>query len=257
MSRIGDTRWTPGKLIDSWIYEVKDITLEKKGYNGDAGDDATDEEKYPIVKERIVNRKVTIEVKMEKVLEVSDAPPHPLDRVKLYLTCKELDIKLEGTDLEALRAAMWAKLDERFAIKWERYYLVEVGRESIHRGTGTGMTVSYDDVYKGTTHDGKLLMRRWAYREEKIEPWPGRFKSDRGKVIACIEATEANRLALEEFCKRMDLLREKLSDFLKPENIAQTLANLHTLRLLPPPEPEPEPKKANAKTKSTTVSDAD
>lgn len=255
MSKIGDTRFTPGKLIDTWIYEVKDVTQEKIEYVPDKdrdGDDA--EDKYKTVKERVVNRKVTIEIRMEKTVVNSDAPPHPLDKVKLVATVKELDIKIQGTDLEAIRAAIWANLDERFAIKWERYFLVEVGRERIYSGIGTGLNVSYTDVYKGTTHDGKVLMRIWRYRDEKIEPWPGSFKNDRGRVIACIPATDTNEAALKEFCARIDLLREKLADFLKPENIELTLANLNALRLLPPPEPKPI---KNAKTAKSTEAVSD
>lgn len=241
MSKIGDSRHIPAKVIDSWVYEVKDVTIERKEYDKDAeAEDGDGEPNVKIVPERVVNRKVTVEIRMEKILEISDAPPHPLEKVKLIATCKELDLKMEGTDIEGLRAAMWANLDKRFAIKWDRYFLVQVSPERIYSGVGTGMSVSYDTVYKGTTHDGKQLMRIWRYRDEKIEPWPGRFKSDKGKVLACIEATESNEDALDEFCKRLDTLREKLADFLKPENIVMTLANMNALRLLPPVEPGAE-----------------
>lgn len=252
MSRIGDTRYTPPKLIDTWVYEVKDVELETKEYDPEeeANEANHGERKTKIVKERIVSRKVTVEIRMEKTVQLSTAPPHPLEKVRLIGTVKEMDIKVEGTDLEAIRALIWSKLDARFEIKWEQYYLVKVEKERIYSGMGTGMSVSYDSVYKGTTWDGKPLLRIWRYRDEKIEPWPGQFTDDGKKVIACIEATEANRLALEEFCARLDLLRKKLVELLAPENITQTLLSLNQLRLLPEPEQKDVTHAKTSKTRS-------
>ncbi len=241
MSREGDTRSCPGKVIDTWIYEVKDVSIEKREHDRENDDEDI------VRRERIVNKKVTVEIKMEKVTRTSAEPPHPLERVAIHAHCPELGISIEGTDFVALKAAMWSHLDKHFAIKWERFYLVKIEKASIYgEGMGTGFTFTWDDVYKGTTHNGKVLMRRWGYSgREKIEPWPGTFKDEKGRIIACIEATEANREGLEEFRSRIDTLRDKLAQFLRPENILLTLQHLGNFQLLPQLNPPPE--KPNAK----------
>ena len=236
MKELGSRRHIPGKVFDTWTYKVKDVELPRIEYvpkdEREEGEPKTRE-----TKERVVNKVVTVELRIEKTTTQSEEPPHPLETVKLYAVCKELDISIEGTDVEALRAAMWGKLDKRYEIQWEKYFLVRVDHQAPYQGLGTGIVVSYDDVYKGTTWDGKLLLRRWSYREEKIETWPGVFKEKGGKVLACIPATESNEQALKEFVRRVNLLREKMAEFLKPENIVATLNNLSGLALLPQPEP--------------------
>jgi hypothetical protein len=235
--RLGDKRHIPSKVIDTWVYKVKDVELERMEYIPE------EEREDPLVKtrvqrERVVNKIVTIEVRLEKKTKQTEEAPHPLDTVSFTVVCKELDIEMRGTDIEALRAAMWSKLDTQFEIKWERYFLVDVDQSRPFTGLGTGLTVSYDTVYKGTTWDGKLLLRRWSYRDERIELWPGEFRVKGNRVIACIPGTDANEESLKEFVRRVDLLREKLQDFLRPDQILQTLANLRGFNLLPAPERE-------------------
>lgn len=229
---LGDRRSVPEKVIDKWTYKVKDVEIEFLDYVPEKERTHADE-KTKLTRERVKNKVVNVELRMVKTTVQSEEAPHPLQSVKLIAYCPELKTKMEGTDVEALRAAMWSMLDEHFAIKWERYYLVKVDQQRVYSGTGTALAVSYDDVYKGTTHDGKVLMRIWRYRDNRIELWPGVFKEANGNVIACIPATEANKLALEEFIRRTNILREKLQEFLKPERIEQTLANLAGFNLLP------------------------
>ena len=246
MPRLGDTRCVPEKLIDTWTYKVKDVEIERlehvdnpdKDHKPWHKDERTFDEKYKRTKERIVNKVVTVKVFMQKRTEQSEEPPHPLEKVKLEVRCPELKITLEGTDVEALRAAMWGMLDKQFEIKWERFYRVVVSKPTVYNGDGTGLEVSYDDVYKGTTWDGKLLLRRWRGHDFQIDPWPGAFKDDDGKISACIPATDENREALKEFCRRVDILRQKLADFLKPDVIQENLLRLAGCALLPAPEPE-------------------
>lgn len=247
--KIGETRHNPYRVVDTWVYEVKDVEIERMQHIPKEDREEGDE-KAIVTRERITNRKVTCELRMEKKTTQSNLPPHPTQEVKFELVCEELKFKLEGTDIEALRAAMWSKLDKKFEIEWHRYYLVQVKREHVYGGDGIGLEFSYNDVYKGITWDGKLLMRKWDYRDEKISVWPGSFKDEAGKVMACIPATDANREALKEFARRIDVLREKLADFLRPEKIDQTLANLATLALLPPAPPK---KGKNAEEDDETV----
>ncbi len=246
MSRpLGDRRHIPHKVIDTWIYKVKDVTIDRMVWVEPEGrkpghwvEDTRDhEDKFERTKEKVVNKVVKIELRLEKTSTQSEEPPHPTETVKFELVCDELDFKLEGTDIEALRATMWGMLDKQFEVKWERYYLVEIVPARMWGGAdGTGFELRYHDVYKGTTWDGKLLMKKWEGHEQKIKIWPGAFKSEGGKVLACIEANETNREALKQFGKRIDLLREKLAEFLRPETILQTLTNLAALKLLPPAE---------------------
>ena len=67
------------------------------------------------------------------------------------------------------------------------------------------------------------------------KPWPGEFTDKNGKVVACIVASTENTKALEEFAERVNALRKKLADLLKPDNITLTLMNLSSNSLLPAP----------------------
>lgn len=236
---IGSRRSVPSKTIDTWYYDIKEVEYDTEEYI--PSEDAADEGKYREVRTRVVNKKVKVTVQMEKTTVQSSEPPHPLESIKLVISCRELDQKLEGTDIETLRAAMWSMLDKKFEIKWEPYYLVEVLPQRPWSGSvGEGLIFSYKDVYKGTTWDGKNLLKIYrggSYGNgTKIEPWPGEFKNKAGKVIACIPRNEVNTAALEEFAKRIIILRKKLAEFLAPENIASTLTNLAGFALLPPME---------------------
>lgn len=240
--RTGETRHNPDRVIDTWIYKVKDVEFETREYV-EGGEEDTDErgrdtrprsERYEFRKQRVKNKLVKVELRYCKETLQSDEPPHPTKNVSFEVYCDELDLKMAGTDIEALRAAVWERLDKRFEIKWEAFFLVTVNRERPWHGDGTGMMFSYDVVYRGTTWDGKFLLKQYDGSEFKIKPWPGEFTDKGGNVLACIPVTDMNREALEQFAKRIDILRGKLADFLRPENILQTLANLSGLALLPP-----------------------
>lgn len=219
-----------GKLVDSWVYEVKDLRMELVEFDRDT-------EKKKKVK-RVFNKKIVLEVRIHKYTENSEDPPFPVSAVEFSVTNKELQIEMTGTDIESLRRAAFAKLDEKFAIKWESYYLVKVERARIYEGLGSGLEFSYSTVYKGTTWDGKFLLKTHRHTEEKIKPWPGVFKDERGSVMACIQDTPENTDALEEFSKRVDTLRKLLGQFLRPDVIMQTLRDMNQLALLPPIEPK-------------------
>ena len=244
MAKLGETRNLPDKLIDTWTYKVKDIELDTLERNPVEGEDPKNiqwtadkrefDDKYRFGKKRIKNKLVTVNVYMVKRTLQSEEPPHPLESATLLIRCQELDIKIEGTDIEAMKAAMWSMLDKKFEITWERFYQVQVVKSRIYNGEGTGLEIVYDDVYKGTTWDGKLLIKRWRGHEFKIDVWPGAFKDESGKVMACIVANEENRVALKEFCKRVDVLRGMLADFLKPDVIMENLARMAGCALLPP-----------------------
>jgi hypothetical protein len=239
MAKLGERRCVPDKLIDTWTYKVKDVEIETLEWQEpEDGDHMKDErefdDKYKRGKKRIRDKLVTVNVYMVKRTEQSEEAPHPLKDATLIVKCPELGIKVEGTDIGALKDTMWSMLDEKYEISWERFYQVQVQETRIYGGDGTGLEIVYDDVYRGKTWDGKMLIKRWRGHEFKIDVWPGAFKDEKGKVMACIPATEENRQALKEFCKRTEALRKLLADFLRPEVIQQNLARLAGCNLLPP-----------------------
>jgi hypothetical protein len=250
MAKIGETRNLPDKLIDTWTYKVKDVeldALERVPQEGEdpehpyfTADKRSFDERNKLAKKKVTNKHVTVNVYMVKRTEQSEEPPHPLNSARLLIRCNELNIKIEGTDIVAMKDAMWSMLDKKYEIKWERYYQVQVLKSRVYGGDGTGLEIVYDDVYKGTTWDGKHLLKRWRGHEFRIDVWPGAFKDESGKVMACIPATEENLEALKEFCRRVDILRGKLADFLKPEVIQQNLVQLAGCRLLPEVAPDPD-----------------
>lgn len=210
-----------GKVVDTWYYEVEEVV----------GEDSAN----PHVR----MRKVQIVLSIFKKFS-GDAPPLTTKEVWFELTCGKPEFTLQGSDVEALRAAMWAELHKKFEIDWVRYYLIEVEHRAPYSGLGTGLCFGYEDVYRGVAHDGSVLMKRYQYhRGNVIEPWPGDFRHKRdGRDVACIPATPANRKSLEEFGRRIELLREKLVEAVKPEAIQQFLASLSSTKLLPAPEPK-------------------
>jgi hypothetical protein len=252
--RIGSSRHVPDRIIDTWIYKVKDVEFEQREWvepedddpKDDRGLDARNEsQSYEMKKQRVKNKIVTMQVELHKKTSQSEEPPHPTEDVHFEVYCKELNLRMEGTDIAALRAAVWDFLDKKFEIKWEYYYLVRVDHQRAWRADGTGMVFSYDGVWKGTTWDGKLLLKQYDGTEMKIKVWPGEFTDKGGNVIACIPANDMNKAALEEFTRRIDVLRKKLADFLRPDQIMQTLTNMAGLALLPPAPSSDLPPEAN------------
>lgn len=213
-----------GKLVDTWVYAYKGLEQ-----NGDPeADEAADRPKL------VRDQKVIVEVRLDKKTKSLDKPPHALVEVEFVVRCDAPKFKIVGTDIEALRAAAWEKLDDAFEIKWERFYLVRCDDERVYTGLGAGISFNYSDVEKGTAHDGTLLLRqrRWG-GDVEVKPWPGEFTDKGGKVTACIPATKPNTKALEEFARRVALLRTAMSDTLRPEKIMLTLQSLGTYKLLP------------------------
>lgn len=219
-----------GKLIDTWIYEFPALVQH-----------SDDDEGAP--RHTVAAKKVPVELRLIKRFTGS-TPPLATGEVEFLVVVKDTeDIKFRGTDIEALRVALWDQLDERYKTQWHEYFLVQVTPEAFYDGIGTGLAFGYSNVEKGIAWDGTLLLRqrRWG-GETEIKPWPGEFRDKNGKVLACIPATTQNRKSLEEFRARIDVLRKRLADYLRPDQIMQTLANLSQNMLLPPtPDVEDEP----------------
>lgn len=211
-----------GKLVDTWYYEYDGLAEEEREYGS--------------TKQFVEPKKVPVEVRICKQYQ-GEVPPLSVKEVYFLLVCDEAGFTVQGPDIEALRAEMFGRLDKRFAVKWESYFLVEIDRHSPYIGIGSGFTLGYESVEKGTAFGGTLLLRQHKYgRGEVIKPWPGAFKKKNDSVIACIEATKANRQALADFSGRIDTLRELLSGLIKPEKIMDTLMGMANMPLLPSPD---------------------
>lgn len=214
---------TAGKLVQQWVY----------AYRGKARK-PTEEGSKDLA--AVSDQKVTVRVYLVSKLEKCDSPPHATGATHFRVECDSPKFQIEGTDIEALRTDAFGRCDRHYATKWEPYFLVEVAPGLIMEGLGSGIDFSYRTVYRGIGHDGSILLKehRWGSREDNISPWPGEFRSKGGRLNACIPATKKNQTALEEFSRRIDELRKAIGALLRPEIIAETLASLSSLSLLPP-----------------------
>lgn len=230
MARDRQERTSPGlgKVIDRWTYVVSGPT----GVQPEVDDETEEqEERKPIVGEHKVEVRLHMPAKTLSCRQL----PHETTGVEFVVVCDDPKFAFRGTDCEALRVQAWAALDARYQIKWEDWYRVSVDHSGPYEGMGTGLTFTYTRVEKGVAWDGTELIRyrRWAAREAIVEIWPETFIDAKGSVVAVIPASEENRLALEEFSKRIDVMRKMLADFLKPEVIMHTLRNLSGIACLP------------------------
>jgi len=220
---------TKGILVDTWHYAHKAVDRPSAPDGGDGGGAS------------VTERKVEIRVRILKKTREAAKAPHVTASVSFEAECREPAIRISGTDIEAIRKAVFSILDEALAIRWAPYLLVRVERPHIFEGQGSGAEVTWTDVWRGTAWDGTELLRefnRYSRPGEDIytvSPWPGVFTAENGRVLACIPATDRNRAAMLEFVARLDQLRKLLAGFLSPERIQQTLANLSGVAFLPPP----------------------
>lgn len=176
---------------------------------------------------RVVARKVLINAWLQSRYDDKSEPPKAVVATQFYLEC-EGDEEY-GTDLNACLKAMRAKLDRRYRIDWQRWLMVRIDSDRIFDGTGAGVTLSWTNIDRGVTLDGDVLMRKfnaWGDFNNRWEtsPWPEVFKDKNGRVVACIEASESNTLALEAFARKLDDLRKTLAQFVAPDRIHDTLA---------------------------------
>ena len=223
MKSKGETFAPRPKLVTTWEYVFEGVENPRAAQREGASDEdlAVEEEAGAAVElrqeqPRVGERRVQVQVYLLTTTRAAAAPPHPPAEVAFRVECKSPEFSAEGTDLEALRQAVFGFLDRELAIRWEKFFLVEVSPQHTYGiGLGAGLLFSYRDVERGTTHDGTLLLREYDSSRRsgawKIAPWPGRFTNRQGKVIACIEGTPANRAALEEYTSRVGQLREVLA----------------------------------------------
>lgn len=225
-----------GLLIDTWHWRhVGLVDQLASGLRGE-DDDPVDGpgETVKLEKDQILN----LEVRLLKEFD-STALPRPVNAVKFVVICKEIGLRLQGTDIESLRQAAWSKLEKEYEIKWEEFYLISIASARSFKGDyETGFALGQNTIYRGVTKDGNVLMRerdKSKYHSAwKYAPWPGEYVEKNGDVLACIPATKANDVALREFRERIRELQDRLAELVKPEKIVQTLANLSGLGLPAP-----------------------
>lgn len=230
-----------GTLVDTIHYESTGVTLTDAARTALAQEPDPDNEGPETSVGKV---KIPIEVRLRKHFSTETGRDRPVGELQFALVCRRPAITLRGTDIEVLRAAMWAELDKDSAIAWEQYMLVTIEPAmSYGEGVSEGLRLNTETVWKGTTRDGLHLLRQlgrsrlevhgWAYR-----PWPGAFTDRAGRVTACIPATAANEAAMEEFRVRIREMRERLKDLVRPERILQTLADLSGVALIAGPPDE-------------------
>lgn len=227
---------TGGKKVAEFVFAYKGPETQRAP-EGEHAEPDEDEKPLPLVRDQ----KCKIAVYLIAKLKETDSPPHETGESRFRLECDSPKFRLEGTDIELLRKEAFGRCNEHYATKWEPYFIVEVRRIGFSNGYGTDLDFAYRECWKGTAHDGTLLLkdRHWGHREETITAWPGEFRDKEGKVIACIPKTPENKRALEEFTTKIDQIRDALAAMLRPENIMFTLLNQNQLALKKPEEPKP------------------
>lgn len=222
-----------GTLVDTLHYRFVGLEIEGGRLTAEA-----DEQVDP-ASCRVASKTVPVEVRLIKHFNrEAEGSNRPVDRVEFALSCKNPEFRIKGPDIEILRRAVWDHLDSELRVHWEHYYLVQVEPEIVYRGRGCGMSFIYRNVERGVAHDGTLLLREYRGHEHVITAWPGEFRDERNKLMACIPATDANTAALEEFAKMIDEMRKRLAQFFRPEQIMRTLQNLGALKMLESGAPE-------------------
>lgn len=223
---------TGGKKVAEFVFAYKGPETQRAP-EGEHADEDDEKKPLPLVRDQ----KCKIVVYLVSKLKETDSPPHETGESYFRLECDAPKFRLEGTDIELLRKEAFGRCNEHYATKWEPFFIVEVRRVGFSNGYGTDIDFCYRDCWKGTAHDGTLLLkdREWGGRDEKITAWPGEFRDREGKVIACIPKTPANKASLEQFTGKIDQIRDALAAMLRPENIMFTLLHQDRLALKGPP----------------------
>jgi hypothetical protein len=176
---------------------------------------------------KMVTRKVEIIAYMQSKYTETSEPPKQVTATQFMLEC-EGDVEY-GTDLNACLKAMRGKLDHKYKITWERWLLVRVTPGRVYHGIGAGVELSWQEVERGVTLDGDVLLREYNTYGDfnnkwKISPWPKDYKDKNGKTVACVQATEANEAALGKFADKLRELTKTLAEFVSPDQIEETLS---------------------------------
>jgi len=221
-------RHTPGggTKIDTLYYDAEQVVGSERDEEG-------------LERDRVIQKKVTIDLYMTKAFETDTTKPTPAATrdIAFKLHCQETGDETYGTDISVMMKDIRSKLDVRFRIEWKPWFLVRIDPTRIYDGIGSGLALSWEDIHRGVAYDGSVLMRRYNRHAEIfsnrwiVKTWPENF-IERGRMIAAIEATEENRLLLENAKDQVDVLRSRLVELLGPQLIMETLQALASGRSL-------------------------
>jgi hypothetical protein len=209
-----------GVKVDTFHFDVQQVVGE-----------TSDEEGH--TKDRILQRKVSFDLFMVKKFDENAdlPPPAAVTDVSFRLFCDETKDEVFGSDVSVMLKEMRSKLDTRFRIIWKKWFLVRIDPARIYDGSGSGLTISWEDIQRGEAYDGSILMRRYDpyaslhASKWKVSTWPESFV-EKNKMLAAIEATPENERNLEKARDQIDELRRMLVERVGPKFIEQTLRTL-------------------------------
>jgi hypothetical protein len=215
-------RNTPGggTKIDTLYYDAEQVV-------------GTEHDEEGFSRDTLIQKKVQIDLYMQKAFVTDTSKPTPASTkdIGFKLKCEETGDEVFGSDISVMIKDMRSKLDHRYRITWKRWFLVRIDPVRVHRATGSGLELSWEDIERGEAYDGSILMRKFnAYADVNsshwiVSTWPENF-IERGKMIAAIEATEENEALLNTARTQVDVLRNKLVELLGPKLIMETLHRL-------------------------------
>jgi hypothetical protein len=148
----------------------------------------------------------------------------------------------ENTDINVILQMIIGHLDDKYEIKWEERFMVTVEEPYTSEPFSAGLEVAWRYIYVAKLPDGRWVHRDSIYGGYKIRdglPKTGKIarSGDRPHLQAMIEATDENEEALKSLKERLADVRDKLMEFLKPDNIEENLATVAEM-LLPAPDGE-------------------
>lgn len=169
----------------------------------------------------------------------------------------EYDISAWDTDIQKLKDEVFAQLRVRLQLDWKNYlYLQTHGNHEPWTATKGAEWLTFKDAsasFSMSIHcvqlaelNGKKLWRGHPgssyYGNQVQEGWPdegekkGRDRWLSDGMCTLIPDTEANRQALLRIMKGIEMLTDRLKDFLSPAKAQQALAAALQNTLLPAPQ---------------------
>lgn len=209
-----------GSKIDTFHFDIEQVVGEDQHADG-----------QPI--NRTLQRKVQFDLYMVKKFDENTdlPPPAAVTDVSFRFICDETKDEVFGSDVSVMLKEMRSKLDARFKITWKRWFLVKIEPAKAFSADGSGLTLSWEEIERGVAYDGSVLMRRyqsWASLHSskwKVSTWPENF-IEKNRMLAAIEANEANEQALNKAKDQIDELRRMLVARVGPKMIEETLRTL-------------------------------
>lgn len=132
-------RSSKGILVDTWEWRTPavdtDLSAHIRGedeepFGPDGEMRRSEDHRKKLVKDKVLKIEVRL---LKQHFNTGDAEGQ-LRSVEFSVACDEIDLKLVGSDIEALRTAAWAKLEAQFHITWEKFFLVQIASAQSYKG---------------------------------------------------------------------------------------------------------------------------